>query len=57
MTSRETEASLRKPRLTGHDDDVEESLGAFLANVKKTTQCEPAINGQLLQSNQMKRTP
>ena len=42
MTSRETVASIRKARLTGQDDDVEANLGAFLADLRKTTQCEPA---------------
>ena len=34
MTSRETVASIRKARLTGQDDDVEASLGAFLADLR-----------------------
>ena len=47
MTSRETVASLRKARLTGQDDDVEANLGAFLADLRKTTKCEPATGNNL----------
>ena len=50
MTSREIEASLRKPRLTGHGDDVEANLGAFPVDLRKTTQCEPTTGNYYSQT-------
>ena len=52
MTSREIEASLRKPRLTGYGDDVEANLGAFPVDLRKTTQCEPTTGNYYSQTSQ-----